>query len=263
MGVAPRPEWRSWGYWRSGASMNPSERPSESRLRDTPMSVPACAGFIAEFPDDMVEEERDIAVFGGRNVAMALGEILKSLGCDDVSTPAYDGENGWVFTLNYGRRQSFFCQVTSLHPAFWLLFEGSGGNAEVRKELWLKFSTALENDPRFHSIIWRSKQDGPPEIEEIGDKKIRQAVLRIPPEPIAEEFRPPKRRQSRVTPLHYAFALFVGLAVSIPFAAVFGFGAMLMYLGAWWGIFGVVAAAVAWWFYIGHHIRDLLRPLPR
>jgi hypothetical protein len=123
------------------------------------MTVLSCAGFIAEFPDDTIEEEGDIAVFGGRNVAVALGEILRGLGCERVSVPGYDGENGWVFTFDYGQRRSFWCQVTSLHPAYWLLFEGSRSDNEIYRDIWLKFSRVLERDPRFHGVIWRFLQN--------------------------------------------------------------------------------------------------------
>ena len=99
------------------------------------MRVLSRAGFIAEFPDDTVEVGGDIEVFGGRNVAVALGDMLKELGSDGVSAPIYDGENGWVFNFDY--------------------------------------------------------------------------------------------------------------------------------LGAWWGLFGVVATSVAWWFYMGRRLWALLQPLPR
>jgi hypothetical protein len=224
------------------------------------MSAPSCAGFIAEFPDDQVEEDGDIRVFGGRNVALALGEILQDLGCDKVSSPIYDGENGWVFTLEYSRRRSFWCQVTSIYPAYWLLFESSRSDTRAYNEIWLKFSTALERDPRFHNIIWRSKEDGPPEIEEIGDDQIRAVVLDIPPEPVPQQYRPPKPKPWRFTRAHHAFGIVVGVAYSVPFALAFC--VMLVVLGAWWAIIGVLIVAAAWWLYMGRHLWGMIRPLP-
>jgi hypothetical protein len=227
------------------------------------MTVLSCAGFIAEFPDDTVEADGDIEVFGGRNVAVALGEMLKELGSDNVSVPIYDGENGWVFNFDYGRRHSFWCQITSLHPAFWLLFEKSRSSKEAYEEIWRKLAAALEQDPRFRCIIWRPQTDGPPEEDEIGDEQARAAVRSIPPEPVPEQYRPPKHKGVRFTRAHYAFALIIAVGASVPFAIAFTVCAMLVYLGAWWGLFGVVAVSVAWWFYMGRRLWNLVRPLPR
>src|SRR5437899_5862484 len=41
-----------------------------------PMTVKPWAGFIADLPDDAVEGGGDITLFGGRNVAVAIGDIL-------------------------------------------------------------------------------------------------------------------------------------------------------------------------------------------
>jgi hypothetical protein len=144
-----------------------------------------------------------------------------------------------------------------------LLFEGFSSKAQVNDELWQKLSRTLDQDPRFHCVIWRSKQDGPPEVEEIGDEKLREAVSRIPPEPIPENFRPPRHTPVRVNRAHYAFALIISIGVSVPFAIAGWFCAFLVYLGAWWAVFGIVAVALAWWFYIGKTLLSLLRPLPR
>lgn len=225
------------------------------------MSVLPWAGFIAEFPDDQVEEGGDIEVFGGRNVALTLGDILRGIGCENVSPPGYDGENGWVFNFDYGRGHSFFCQITSLHPAFWLLFEGSRPSGHAYEEVWRKFASALEHDPRFHCVVWRSKKDGPPEEDEIGDKQLREAVRRIPSEPIPEQDRPARHKAARVTRAHYAFALFVGVKFSIPFAIAFAFCAMLVYLGAWWAIFGVFAVALIYWSYLGRRLWGPIGPV--
>jgi hypothetical protein len=120
----------------------------------------------------------------------------------------------------------------------------------------------LERDPRFHGVIWRSKEDGPPEIEEIGDDQIRRAVLSIPPEPIPQQYRPPKPRPSRFTRAHHVFGIVVGVGYSVPFAVAFAFCVMLVFLGAWWAIVGVLIVAAAWWLYMGRHLWGLIRPLP-
>jgi hypothetical protein len=228
------------------------------------MTLLSCAGFIAEFPDDTVEAQGHIEVFGGRNVAVALGEMLKGLGSDKISDPIYEGENGWVFNFDYGRRGSFLCQITSLHPAFWLLLEKSRSSEEAYAEIWRKLAGALEHDPRFRCVIWRSKKDGPPDEDEIGDEQTRAAVRSIPPQPIPEQYRPPKQRRWQPPLALYSFVLVImTVGYSIPFAIAFAFCAMLVYLGDWWGMIGVVATAVAWWFYLGRRFWDFLRLVSR
>jgi hypothetical protein len=132
------------------------------------MNVPAWAGFVTYLPDDEVATGTEIAVYGGRNVAVALGEIFSRLGGSGISDPSYGGEMGWDFAFRYGDRHSCWCRVQSFHPIYWLLFEGpSGRRAEAaHRELWSKFSDALEQDPRFDQILWRSSKDGPPDWDE-------------------------------------------------------------------------------------------------
>jgi len=119
--------------------------------------------FKADFPDDQIEDDHDIVRFGGRNVALAIGEILRGLGCE-VAEPNYAGEHGWDFAARHGH-QRFWCQVTSFHPTFFLLFEddpaiqASTGHAGFAEKLNL----ALANDGRFHDVLWYSRRHGPPD----------------------------------------------------------------------------------------------------
>jgi len=114
------------------------------------MNVPPWAGFVAYFPDDEVATGHEIAVYGGRNVAAALGEIFAGLGCSSVSAPSYGGEMGWDFAFRYGGRHSFWCRVQSFHPIYWFLFEGPSGRRgeTAHREPWLKFADALEHRMR-------------------------------------------------------------------------------------------------------------------
>ncbi|HEX2815192.1 MAG TPA: hypothetical protein VHN39_02280 [Phenylobacterium sp.] len=160
------------------------------------MTVTPWAGFIADFPDDQVEGGgRRMEVLGGRNVAVALGEMLIGLGCQ-VSTLDYAGLKGWEFELYY-QRHRFWCQVTSFHPAFYLLFDDPAitratraKNAAAYAEIWRKLADALEQDPRFHDVEWRSMEDGPPEPEQIGEASAREGVAGIPLEPLKPTLRP-------------------------------------------------------------------------
>jgi hypothetical protein len=133
------------------------------------MKVPAWAGFVADFPDDQVERGGDIQVFGGRNVAAALGGIFHGLGCDRVSEPEPSGVMGWEFDVHFERHR-VSCRVQSVPPVFWLLMDGASATkkgALAYVQLWRKFANALENDPRFHKILWRSSEEGPPDWDEV------------------------------------------------------------------------------------------------
>jgi len=182
------------------------------------MTVKPWAGFIADFPDDEVGDGRSIDVFGGRNVAVAIGEILIGLGCSDISAPEYAEHKGWEFDFYDKGRHRFWCQVTSFHPAFWLLFEDPAitrgtraKNAKAYAELWRRLALALDQDGRFHDVVWRSMEDGPPQPEDIGSPAARREAGGIAPVPIEDEFRPapPKARQSRWGCLPYILALCV------------------------------------------------------
>ena len=151
------------------------------------MKVPTWAGFVADFPDDQVEADGDIQVFGGRNVAIALGEIFAGLGCSRISDPEGAGEMGWEFTAYYENRYLIFCRLQSFHPVFWLLFEDSSASkkgAVAYVALWRKLGNALEQDTRFHKILWRSFKGGPPDWDEV-------EAARDPPERTFEEEFPP------------------------------------------------------------------------
>ena len=155
------------------------------------MSVPPWAGFVADFLDDEVATRHDIEVYGGRNLAVALGQMFAGLGCTKVSEPWSAGEVGWEFDFDY-RGLGFWCRVQSFHPIFWLLFEGPSSRSEwktgpgVHFELWQKFSSALEQDSRFDQILWRPKSQGPPDWDEFVVERD------VPQEIAAEDSSPPE-----------------------------------------------------------------------
>ena len=149
------------------------------------MNVPPWAGFVANFPDDQVATADKILVYGGRNVAIALEELLAGLGCSNAAAPWDVSDVGWEFDFNYRGRHRFLCRVQSFHPVFWLLFEGPSNSrkaAAAYVELWRKFGSALEGDSRFRKILWRSFEEGPPDWEEV------EAAAHPPKHTFAEEF---------------------------------------------------------------------------
>lgn len=154
------------------------------------MSVKPWVAFTTSLPDDQVEDGQQIFVLGGRNVAVAIGEIFTRLGCE-VSPPESAGELGWEFDLRDKEHYRFWCRVTSFYPSFHLLFEGPGGlfggkkNSAAHAELSERFAAALKDDRRFQHISWWSMNDGPPEPEEIasiGQRRQTAGILSSPVE---------------------------------------------------------------------------------
>jgi hypothetical protein len=148
------------------------------------MSVPTWAGFVTYIPDDEVATAQEIAVYGGRNVAAAMSELFAGLGCSRISEPDYGAEMGWDFRFRYAGH-AFWCRVQSFHPIYWLLLEGPSRDEPAHFELWRKFASALEQDPRFDQILWRAAEEGPPDWDEFtisDDLPPRRAPEELPPQ---------------------------------------------------------------------------------
>jgi hypothetical protein len=145
--------------------------------------------FTTSLPDDQVETPGEIVTFGGRNVAIALGEVFAKLGCQ-VDEPYYAEEDVWEFLLTYKTRHRFWRRVISFHPAFHVLCQDPGGWAAARRiaaayaELALKLAAALKADSRFRRVSWWSLQDEPPEPQEIGPTDLRKRAGGDPYSPI-------------------------------------------------------------------------------
>lgn len=155
------------------------------------MRVKPWVAFTTDLPDDQVEDgHNNIVLFGGRNVAVAIGEIFARLGCK-VGEPEPAGENGWEFALTYKESHRFWCQVNSTsYPVFRLLFEDmsfrprAARNAAAYAELALKLAAALRNDPQFHDVTWWSAKEGPPE-DRIDLAKAKKQAREDPTSPIS------------------------------------------------------------------------------
>ena len=65
------------------------------------------------FPDDMVEVDGDVVLWGGRNVTVAIGEILTRFGAE-VSKPVLE-DCGWALSISYKGREP------------WCLVQDAGG----------------------------------------------------------------------------------------------------------------------------------------
>ncbi len=116
----------------------------------------------ADFPNDDIEDDRDIIQFGGRNLAEALGEILEGLGCK-VSVPEYAGEHGWEFDFYIGERR-FWCQATDMQEDAMFIFKDMAWVIgfwfsrprpnPVFADLLTRVNAALALDSRFGPPLW-------------------------------------------------------------------------------------------------------------
>jgi hypothetical protein len=117
--------------------------------------------FRADFPSDMIDKGHAEPIHGGRNVAEALGEIVRGMGCT-VAEPEYGGVHGWSFVFRRGRVR-FWIQVS----------EGEGDGRVLRWDDWppllsssqshldlmLKLNEEMRQDGRFHDIAWYRNSD--------------------------------------------------------------------------------------------------------
>jgi hypothetical protein len=117
------------------------------------------------FPDDTVEDEHDIQVFPGRNIAEVLTPMLQEAGCTDISEPLHEHEHGWHVVFRYDRKL-FYLQVSRIEPETIVSFYknyGSDGlfyKGPSRHELLLeKLRPLLDADARFEELKWYTQEE--------------------------------------------------------------------------------------------------------
>lgn len=115
--------------------------------------------FRADFPSDMIDEGHGEPIHGGKNVAEAIGDILKGLGCT-VEEPEYAGEHGWGFIFRH-QRKKFWIEVSE----GWGLGHALRWNPPIMSpygahlDIMLKLNEQLKQDRRFHDIVWYRNND--------------------------------------------------------------------------------------------------------
>lgn len=122
------------------------------------------AVFTTDLPDDQVDNETgtEIVTAGGRNVAAAIGQILRDLGCE-VEEPQDAGDHGWDFSAR-GHGRELWCQISSLHPTIFMLFEDRRARgAPIGRGLSEALSDAMRRDGRFRDLLWYTREVGPTE----------------------------------------------------------------------------------------------------
>lgn len=117
------------------------------------------------FPDDTVEDDHDILVYPGRNIAEALMPILEQAGCTDIGEPSHEHEHGWEIQFRSDQKR-FFCQVSRIEPETLLVFDknyGSDGlfyrGPDRHSVLLEKLRALLAADTRFEDINWYTQEE--------------------------------------------------------------------------------------------------------
>jgi len=123
------------------------------------------AEFDADFPDDMVEEDGEIALFPGRNVAEAIVDLLRRAGLTP-GEPTHQGEHGWAFDTKFKER-ALWIQVTTFEDQhFYMDTEDTTFMSRflrAPKAAYVEFLVVLNReinaDSRFRNLTWFAAKD--------------------------------------------------------------------------------------------------------
>lgn len=135
------------------------------------MIVRYCAEFRSTIPEDDSDLEDDSFEHYGKNVAIAVSEMLRRIGYE-ADDPMDAGDHGWDFEVRVkgylrGRPKGgrFWCTVT-LVDYYFLIFENPSWWDKVRKRYPAPYIEALRAlgqelaaDPRFSEVHWNLLED--------------------------------------------------------------------------------------------------------
>ena len=171
------------------------------------------AQLVTDFPDDTIEDDRDIIVFGGRGVAEALAEKFRALGYP-VTDPEYAGDHGWDFFVPIDKRHIVF-QVTDFADGRYLLMcfdAGKSARADpLRAKLLIELDQALARDQRFKAVNWHLDPDPTGEFSGPSspvDEADRPMVMQNPKAPSSDARQATARHSGRAGFLHRLLASF-------------------------------------------------------
>lgn len=122
------------------------------------------AEFDADFPNDAIEEDGDITVFAGQNVAKAIAEIMRRAGFEPDAP--WNEENGWGFHTNFKKRPIWIGVSSFEDEHFHMFVEDAsfmdrfmGYAKKAHREFLVVLSRELQADPRFRNITWFADRD--------------------------------------------------------------------------------------------------------
>jgi len=118
--------------------------------------------FRADFPSDTIDQgESQEPIHGGKNVLVAIGDILRGMGCT-VTEPEYGGEHGWFFVFSRGRVR-FWIEVSEGwgygHALYWEAWPPLLSTSQSHLGLFLQLNEQMKRDGRFHDIAWYRDSD--------------------------------------------------------------------------------------------------------
>jgi hypothetical protein len=123
------------------------------------------AEFNADFPDDSEEEDGDIVVFPGRNVATEIAELFERAGykCEGPLSVSVH----WGYHVNVLGRPSMFFAVHTFEDGEYYLYTKDDSSLDrllpsskrKYREFLRKLGHLLDSDARFRNVRWFSLKD--------------------------------------------------------------------------------------------------------
>jgi hypothetical protein len=113
---------------------------------------------VTDFPDDRIEDDREIVQPPGRSAAFAVADLLKDAGWI-TTIPELDYEHGWEFDAAQDGRK-YWLLVTQLTDTTLILTKDRSPLLRLfgRKARYVRFLNdlqgSLSQDKRFRSVNW-------------------------------------------------------------------------------------------------------------
>jgi hypothetical protein len=128
------------------------------------MILRTCAGFVADFPDHAVwDDKEELVLPGGRATTEAIREMIGRIGLTPEAAESDLGHHAWTFWAK-GADLNIGIQVTDIGDKAWLhtevdgqLFAGRRRKAARRQayaDILSALSEAMAQDARFRKVRW-------------------------------------------------------------------------------------------------------------
>lgn len=133
------------------------------------MNFKGYAELVTNLPDDVAEEDDEITVYPGRNVAEALADIIRAAGYD-VGAPEDRGIRGWDLNIRVGGKR-IWLEVQGIDPQEFILQTEAkvgllkrlfGVDLGYYAEFLTKLNDGLQGDSRFGKAKWYALRNNMP-----------------------------------------------------------------------------------------------------